>query len=280
MRKVLMLLGLAIWPFSTHAAVLFEGYFKIESHGKHIGYVVQRDEVDDKSKQRTLTYLVWKKGDAKVTQEAVQVVATPTSTQNFYAPVSFKHWQGADSLTDVTVGKFGKRLTMVQRDLKTGASVLRGQISIPPASIFSSLATEIFAQRGPKSYVAGQSKSFDALSEEDEKYSDLRLDVVAVRAFDGENIVQVVSRFLSESIELFTFQDGQPLGSRNNAAGIDTFLVSRREEAFGAFEPAASSLELIFKNVPGGRRNPVSSARPKLSAQEVLQSFPSSEPNN
>jgi len=280
MRKVLMLLGLAIWPFSTHAAVLFEGYFKIESHGKHIGYVVQRDRVDDKSKQRTLTYLVWKKEDGKVTQEAVQVVANPTSTPNYYAPVSFKHWQGANSLTDVTEGKFGKRLTMVQRDLKTGAAVLRGQISIPPASIFSSMATEIFARESRKSYVAGQSRSFDALSEEDEKYSDLRLDVVAVRTFDGENVVQLVSRSLSESIELFTFQDGQPLGSRNNAAGIETFLVNRPEEAFGAFEPAASSIELIFKNVPDGRRNPVSSARPKLSAQEVLQSFPSWKTNN
>jgi hypothetical protein len=274
MCKVLLLLGFVVWPFSAHAAVLFEGYFRIESHGKHIGYVVQRDEVGDKSKQRTLTYLVWKSEDGRVTQDAVKVVAKPASARNLYASVSFKHWQGADRLTDVTEGKFGKLLTIVQRNLNTGASVQRGSMLIPPEAIFSSMATQIFAEKALGKYATGQSMSFDALSEEDEKYSNLRLDVLDSKTFGDQKIVQVVSHFLSESIELFTFEDGQPIGSRNDVAGIETFLVSRHEDAFGTFKSATESIELVFEAVPRGLKTPASTSKPKLSVSEVLQSFP------
>ena len=47
-----------LWVPTTQAKILFEGFFKIEAQGQHIGYYIQRYELDPKKKQFISTYFL------------------------------------------------------------------------------------------------------------------------------------------------------------------------------------------------------------------------------
>jgi hypothetical protein len=230
--------------------------------------------VDDASKVRTLTYLVWKNRDGVISQDGVEVVAKPGTAPGTYVPVKYTNWLWAGDDGTITVGEFGKDLSVTKKDLSTGKVILEdtGHMAIPAGSIFASMASQIFAESNPAKYVAGGKASYIAYSEEDAKFSDLELNILESKEFSGEKIFQVTSDMLSDLIEAFTFADGQVLASRDDVNDEEVFLVSRREEAFGEFKPAAT-IKKIFGELPRGLRNPVAENPGKLNAKDIMRSF-------
>jgi hypothetical protein len=275
MTHKLLAFLLTIFSLTANAKLMFEGYLRIENHGKHIGYVIQKDEVDDKTKVRTVTYLVWKNINGAVSQDALQVVAKPAPPPALYSGIKYTNWMWTGDEGSIATGEFGaKELTVVRKVLGSGEVIEKGKMPIPPDSIFSSMVTTTLAESDPAKYTTGRKASYVALSEEDAKFDTLDIQVEETKTIGDQKIAHVLSEMLNDKLESFTFMDGQVLGTRDDYNDQIVFLVNRREDAFGDFGPA-ETIKRIFGDVPRGLRNPVSESQGKLDAKEVIHSFQS-----
>jgi hypothetical protein len=260
---------------------------KIEQKNKHIGYVLQKDEIDDTSTQRTVTYLVWENVNGHVSEDYVQVVAKPAPAPALYTGVKFTNWKWYDDDGTLTTGDFkdGNLVYVTKgahREVKDGVTSVKmlekiddssGQWKVPPQTIFSTMSTTTFAEgQSAKYIVKGSKANFSALDEEDRKIDTLELEVLDTKAFGEQKIQQVLSEMRSDVVELYTFADGQPLGSRDDFNDKIIYLVNRRDDAFGDFGPA-ESIKRLFGDVPRGLQNPVSESQGKINAKELIESF-------
>src|SRR6478736_1577188 len=82
------LIGFSIFtaPLVSNAAVLFEGYSKINANDAHIGYVVSRYEFDDKKKQFISTYFIKTGKGPTETTESLKAFA-----DSELAPISYEY---------------------------------------------------------------------------------------------------------------------------------------------------------------------------------------------
>jgi len=281
MKKLIFIFLSILWPAlaSPSAAaenkVLFEGYYRIEVKGVHRGYVVQRHEYNQATQERTLTYFMWRKEDGDVSQMGVKAVS-----RNGLRPKSYSlyEWLNADST--VLHGKFGpKNLELTKHDLRTNKVIeVPEPVVIPQNAIFSSYVTQVMAKADPEAYREGLHMSFVGFSEESAEFDDGLLKILRTNPFENQMVYQVLASFMNEDIELFTFRNGEMLGSRSEILDNVTYLVGTKEEAIGDFKIAADSLKKVFGNIPhGATNNPVGQAKGKLQAKEVIKSFPKSK---
>jgi hypothetical protein len=92
----------------------------------------------------------------------------------------------------------------------------------------------------------------------------------------GQKIVQLLSHFMGEGVELFTFGDGEALGSRNVDADVLVYLVPRREVATGDFKMDDETRDLVsklFGMMPFGLVNQVSESPQRFDAKQIIKGF-------
>jgi hypothetical protein len=257
-------------PESAYADILFEGYYKIISSDRHVGYIIHRDAYNARTKLRTLTYLVWTKYNESVSQEAVQVVVRRSAKKRFI-PVSFRHWEGLLELTSLTEGTFGEKLHVIRKDLRKNVTVNKGSLLVPPDGVFSSLALPMIAELRPAEFVAGHRIVLTAFSEESERYSDMAVNILKTVPVNGERVITAEIQYLNEATRFLLLTDGQTLGTRSNLTPLETYLVADRKEAIGNFPLPAKTVRLLFGYEPSGLTNPVATSGGRLSPDVILR---------
>jgi len=272
MRLIILGMIFAL-PFTVSAAVLFEGYMKIDLHGKQIGYVVQRDEVNDATKVRTVTYFVLKDTGGVKTEEGVKVTFKPGSV-SAVAGYEYDQSYAADGKTSVdrtTAKAEGDKLKIDSYGLKPVADHESNTIDIPPGGVDSTMLTQFIAEDAAK-YVKGFKGSFKALEEEDGQFEDLDVTIEDVKPVGDVKVAQIYIDAQAERSEGFTTMDGQPFANRDDSRDLEVYLVNRREEALKEF-PAPASLKKLFGEVPRGLKNVVAESDGKINAKDVMRSF-------
>lgn len=272
MKRIAAIAFLA-FSMTANARVLFEGYYKIETKGVHRGYFVQRDELNEQTHERVLTYYIWKKSDSGIQQFGVRA----TATENF-KPLRYAYYEWMNTNSTQTEGTFTeKELKFVERDGRTGKplSEQRPAQTLPADAVFSSMITQQVAKSYAGEYKENLNLSYKGLSEEDGLFDNGELKVVRMNPTNNTMVFQVMSEFAHEITELFTFRDGEMLGSRNMLGEHLTYLVGTRDEAVGTFPLAKNSIMKVFGDIPHGAiNNPVGQSGGKLNAKEVIKNFP------
>ncbi len=271
MTKHLLCLAVLFSSLPTQAKVLFEGYYKIEVKGVHRGYVVQRHSVDDKTGQRNFSYYIYRKENGSVSQLGVK-----TESAENYKPLNYTYWEWLNADSTVTEGKFGpKNLELTKYDGRSRKVIETFDPKpIPAITVFSSLITQIQAKSSPNDYKDGLHVAFSGFSEETGQFDKGDLKILRSTPVAAQMIYQVIGNFMNEPYEVFTFRNGEILGSRSTILDTITYLVATREEAVGDFELKKDSITKVFGNIPfGATNNPVGQASGKLDARDVIRNF-------
>lgn len=270
-RAGIVVLVLLFGADGARSELLFEGYYKIEVNGVHCGFVIQRHESAGSAGQDIIAYYVYRKENGIVSQIGVSA----RSDRN-RRPLSYSYYEWFKDHATVVRGRLSGTQLEVRKYAGSGEKIIEqfDRKSVLPRVIFSSLVTQFLATRDSEMYREGFDRKFNGLSEEYSRFDQGRLEIARSHFIDDQRIFQVRGSFLNEPFELFTFANGELLGSRNAIMSMVTYLVASQSEATAGFDVNSKNLKKVFGDLPGGMTiNLASQSRDALDAKTIIASF-------
>jgi hypothetical protein len=272
----------------VHSKILFEGFYKIERGTTHVGYLAQRDNVDDKTGERTITYFAYREENGTSSYNGAKVIAKPSADMPFQ-PVRYTHWTSGNMksppLTEEGVFKAGKLNISVSdvseaiRNDKTKKIsqpqklVAKFELNVQPDSFLSTFIPAFIATHGEAALKQNAVFTFNAFAEESRLFADGQCKVLRVmNTADAKRVARTFCRFPSDETEYFTFPDGQVLGYRMGDVSI--YIAKNREDALGELKFPKDIVRKIFGDLPFGLENPVSKSLGKVDAAQLIKSAP------
>lgn len=247
---------LAAWAMlslSAHAEILFEGYYRIEKKGQHVGYLVQRLASDSKGQRIMSAYVRMKDEggapDAEV-YDSIKTIALLGSAKPVLSVYESNRSGSKDIIrTEFSAGnipkvtfitKAGKK-SSVRRDTAQKASLL---------SSFVFFVTDFKKLETQKPY------EYEAYIEDRGRTGVGTLVYAADKSVSGQKVYHVVDDFMGQMMESFVAETGESLGARSLNGETVTYWVAEREEAVGAFKFPTDELTTLFGDLPEGKKNP------------------------
>jgi hypothetical protein len=253
-KNIYILTGL-FFSLNLEAAIIFEGYYRIEDSGKHVGFSVLREDFDPIKKIRTIQYLV---NTRDRDQKIQKIEATTRQTEN-YQPLSsdFKGLDGdAPSRLQISVAALNFQLQFRGEDIKSAQA---GKFS--KNEFWSSAAHRVLAAN---KFAVGKTYKYRALREDLGVHRVGQIQVLAHRSEKGFSIFQIYDDFENNAEEAWISIDGEILKSRIPTRNVTSTLVSTSQEALGSLGFEKSDLAIFFGDVPEGQINSIAAQKVKL----------------
>ena len=257
--------------------VIFEGFYKITLHQAHVGYYIQRYELDSARKQFISTYFLrTNKAGGNVAESLIA-----HSTEKF-GPVKYKYTllQGKQAITidaGVVRSRTNRPFLNVTKTQGGKKKVFRNEIK--KGTFFSTFLMYLILQ-SKKGVTVGEKYDFKAVAEEDGKIYPGEVFVEKEEKFKGFNTYKILNTFKDTQFINFVNKNGESLKSFSPARGLSAELVADPSKATAGLAVSDTSLKLIFGDVPQGKENLLSkrlkdkTANPVLSKQPALGSSP------
>lgn len=255
-----LLFGLLTLFFSPDNAIaadiMFEGYYKIELAGKHIGYAIQRYEFEAKDKAFLHTSFVRLKIGDEIRQESLKA-----KSNDKFQPISYQYTgQIGDKITAVDASFKGEIMTLKITD---GKKVRNETYKIPKGTFLSSFLTYLMLQ---KKLSINQAFQYSAVAEEEgnsyngkalieskenaEKYEVFRI----LNSYKGEKFVSRVGVVKDASNPDKNIR-GDVLGTSSPTKNLATTLVANPSTATDGHIVPNKTLITLFGTVPTGKAN-------------------------
>lgn len=231
------------------AATLFEGWSKVLLSGKHVGYIVQRYEFDEKKKEFLAIHYMKMNADAGGLTDSLVARADAT-----FKPINYQYTglkDGKPILIDA--GFKGDKMTAVVTEGKEKKTV---NVTLPKGAFLSTFLGYVMLQ-GKEGLKKGIKYEYQGVLEEaavvakGEAYIADEETVSGIPAF---RILNTVSG--SKYISLATHK-AEVLGTVSPSAGVQTILVSTMEEAVASHGLNSAAVSQLFGSVPKGKENEV-----------------------
>jgi opacity protein-like surface antigen len=235
---------------SAQAEVLFEGYYKVTQFNKHIGFIVQRNELDNKTKEfKTTSFLKLAKNGFDMT-ESLQATSSAELVPLKYSYIAT---DGKKTKTiDATISKNKlKAITIEDGKTKKTEKKVNKDAFLSSALYYMMLKSKAGLQTNSKF-------DFYAIAEEtidDTKGSSL-IDKKLVTV-DKLQLLKVTNKFAGSEYENLLTDKGEVYSSFTPATDIKSELVKNPDDATEGIKISAGVLEKIFGTVPGGKINPL-----------------------
>lgn len=244
-------------PVAVFAAeIMFEGYYRIDLEGKHIGYTIQRYEFEPKDKSfNSISFLRAKFGD-KVVQESVKA-----KSNNKFQPISYQYTSLVGTEMKTIDGGFkGEIMTLKIID---GKKVRNETHKIPKGTFFSGFLTYLMLQ---KPLNLNQAFQYSAIAEEDgasydgkslieSKETKPEFEVFRIlNSFKGEKFISKVA-VVKDTKDAAKNVKGEVLSTSSPTKNLSTELVANAKLATeGQMVPNKILIDL-FGNMPTGKAN-------------------------
>ena len=247
--KVLIVLLALFSPFVSlaNSNLLFEGYYKLELSGKHIGYYVIRFEGNKKNKEVHFKSYLRSYGEGRDLNESLFVKSTID-----FKPISYKYTylQGTNSKTiDANVN--GSQLFL---KISNNKKLSTKKIKLKERSFFSSFLTYVLlaSKVGIK---VGQRYDYVAISEEDGLVQNGYAYVSGEKKIGDVPSYKVLNNFKKMKFVNFLAMNGESLSSISPQLQFSAKLVKTRAEAVGKLPFSPDTLKLVFGSLPEGKKN-------------------------
>jgi hypothetical protein len=246
--SILTSLFISLSGLSAKAEIIFEGYYKVNQFKKHIGFLVLRHEIDDKTKNfKTTSFIKLGAGGFDFT-ESYQA----TSDQQLL-PLSLNY---------LTVdGKKTKTIEAKIKDFKmTGLVIEDGKktklnTSVPKGSFFSSALYYLMLQS--KDGLKTDSK-FDYIGITEEGpvaiNGTVTVDKKMVTA-GSQQLLKISNKFAGSEYDNLVTSRGEVVSASTPATQIESELVKTPAEAIQGIKLSKGTLEKIFGKLPEGKHN-------------------------
>lgn len=240
------------------AETVFEGYYRIESGGKHIGFAVQRWQFEPKSSQWILNYFV-QTSDKDFASRRVVVMER---FKDNLEPLEYRYRLtkgGKETREQVTFsnGKFEETFAD-----KTGKQGRKGQLE--KNGLLSASAARVLVLNRPK---PGKIYSYVGMREEDALMMHGQIQVLSARKEGKHRVYQILDDFETAPLESWVLEDGEILRSGVPDKGVTSTLVKSANDAIGEVEFNRSELVPVFNEIPEGRKNAVARGEIQLNDQ-------------
>lgn len=237
---------------SASADVLSEGWYKILLGQQHIGYVVQRFELDPKKNQVVMTsYLRTNTLGGDITESL-----KAHSTVGF-EPISYQYslLRGKEPLT--IDAKF------VKNKSKSTATILvteKGETKthtydVPEGTFLSNyLGLVMTSFKNPKDASdsgirVGRSFNYKAIAEEDGQLANGSADVLATDKFNGHDVFRVRGKFKGHQSISYVTPMAETAQTNQPTSGHQVIATTRNDATRG-FPSAEKSIQTLFGKVP------------------------------
>lgn len=254
------------------AEITFEGIYKIEKNKKHIGYGIQRVELDPTTKKRSIIAYFKTLNGGKTATEVTRSYADES-----YVPLNSLFTSDKSDIHETITATFGgptaKVVTRFNKSRKDGRT---DNLPANEGTFLSSFLFFILDLAALEQEKAA--KNYEAFSEEDGRYAIGKVRFVASKTFAGQKIMQFDDFFVGEGIENFVFADGTPLGARSDFNKINVFLATKADAVMDMDFPQKELTE-IFKDLPEGKKNPFAQSDGKLKPLEIVEAFEPVKPD-
>jgi hypothetical protein len=231
----------------AQAEILFEGYYKLTLGTAHIGYIIQRYELDSAAKTFSAThYVVTKTADAS----SIESLSAKANTKLEPLTYQYTHLDGKKSKAIDAIVKKNK---LVLKIVENGKAQIK-EIGLSDKVFFSTFLAHLM-MKNPKGISVGNKFSYEAIAEEDGVIE------------KGEAYVkeQVVERGLTSFRTLNTFKNeqfvnwlnirGESIKTHVPQLGLSADLVAEPKEAYKDMPFNESTIKLLFGKIPEGKTN-------------------------
>lgn len=253
---IFFLLPLGLIGKNVHADILFEGYSKVTSEQKHIGFTISRYEFNSKKNQFISTYFTKiGTGQGEVT-ESLKAVAD--SDLN---PISYEYTQLAGTNTKTIDAKFnGLKFTGVITENGNSKKINK---NIEKGTFLSTFLVYLIL----KSKTGLQSDTtyeYKAIAEEDGDVVSGKAVIGKLESFTGVSAYKVLNTFKDVPFISFVSERGEVIGTQADSHGIHTHLMAKPSEATQGFKINESVMKSLFGEIPKGLNNVLSKRSSEL----------------
>lgn len=235
---------------AAQAEILFEGYYKVTQFGKHVGFVVQRNELDPKTKEfKTTSFLKLAKNGFDMT-ESLQATSSAELVPLKYSYVA-------------TDGKKTKTIDATIKNSKLNAVIIEdGKPRKVDKKInkdaFLSSALYYMMLKSKEGLKTNTNFSFSAIAEEtvDDTKGSSFVDKKLVTV-DKLQLLKVTNKFAGSEYENLLTDKGEVYSAFTPATDIRSELVKNPDDATAGIKIPSGVLEKFFGAVPAGKINPL-----------------------
>lgn len=251
---VLLLIAMPLTSFAA-TKTLFEGYYKINLNGEHVGYYIQKYELETSKKQFISTYFLRTNKKGGNISESLRAFATDKLKPIKYQYTSL---QGTTSKTiDTNVRKNKKGEDVLQIKTTENGKLRVSEDRLKEGTFFSTFLIYLLLQ-GEKGVQPGVKYNFKAIAEEDAKPFPGEVYIDSETKKMGLNVYKVLYTFKRTQFVNFINSQGESLISVSPGLGLSADLVANPSEATNGMTFNTKSISLLFGEVPQGTRNELS----------------------
>lgn len=246
----LMTLSLILISLSLplKADVLFEGYYKVTQFKKHIGFLVLRHEIENKSGNfKTTSFIKLGKAGFDMT-ESYQAVSTGD-----LAPLSLNYLAVGNQKTK-TINVTFKNQKMTGTAVEDGKTIKVDEKT--PKGIFLSSALYYLMLKSKDGLKTDTKFDYSAITEESPMVMTSTVSVDKKMVTQGkQQLLKINNRFAGSDYDNLVTPRGEVVSAVTPSTSIETELVKDKNEATEGVKISAGTLEKIFGNVPAGNVN-------------------------
>lgn len=248
LRQLSLFLVVFVFRSFLHAEILFEGYYKVNQFKKHIGFLVLRHEIDEKTKNfKTTSFIKLAKGGFDMTESYTAV------SDSSLIPVSLTYLAVADKKTKTIDAKIkNMKLTGTVNE---GGKKTKLDSVLPKGTFFSSALYYLMLQ-SKEGLKTGANFDYIALTEEGPVALNGTVTVDKKMVSQGTSqLMKVNNRFAGSEYDNLVNSQGEVISAITPATSIESELVKAPIEALDGIKVTKGTLEKIFGNLPEGKVN-------------------------
>lgn len=225
---------------------LFESYSKILSLGQHIGYVINRYQIDDSKRRFYSTYFI-KTGPPLNLSESLQAEADYKLN-----PITYQYRSLLGEKAKTVDGQFKNGIMSVKITENGKHDSFTKKI---PQGAFLSTFLFYFMLKSKEGLKPNSHFQFKtAIAEEDASITEGTAIVGKETLWKTFQVYQVRQQFKKTNYISYITDHGEILATETPTQGLSTEVVATKEEAMSSFG-GESSIKLVFGEIPSGSEN-------------------------
>lgn len=264
LKSAAILIPALLFTQNLFAEILFEGFYRIERKGKHVGYLIERLSQDPKAKTKTKTsYMRIKQGDKEV-YESLASTAKAGSGE----PLKSVYLSSNTGPTLRTTTDFKGGVPHYTTEVNSADNPKHFKTGMK-STMMSSMVyfmTDLAKMTPHTNY------SYKAYDEQSGSTDGAHLYFIEQQKVGGIPVYQFVNDSAGQPVENFVTAAGEPLATRAILGDSVAYWVADRAEATGLLEFPVQQITKIFGDLPEGKKNSWS-AIPKFKAENAVAEF-------
>lgn len=234
--------------FNAQSEILFEGYYKVTQFKKHIGFLILRHEIEDKTNNFKSTSFVRLAKAGFDLSESYQAVSSAD-----LAPLSISYLAVGDRKSKTVDVKF-KDQKMIGTVVEDGKKIKVNEKI--PKGVFLSSALYYLMLKSKDGLKTDTKFDYNAITEEGPVVMKGTVNVDKKMVTQGSLQLLKISNFYAGSnYDNMVTTRGEVVAASTPATGIESELVKSKEDAIKNIKIPAGTLEKIFGNTPTGTVN-------------------------